>query len=67
MIFYIEHITNAVTSVKKVAEQDGEAIIIPKMKSLSLVRTKGSDRRLPIRRYPDRESKFSSIDDVFRG
>jgi hypothetical protein len=44
-------------SVKKDAEREDEAAIMPKMKSLSLVRTEGSDREL----------KFTRIDDVFRG
>jgi hypothetical protein len=35
--FYIEHITNPVTSVKKDVEQEDETSIMPKMKSLSLV------------------------------
>jgi hypothetical protein len=37
MIFYIEHITNPVTLVKKDVEQEDEASIMLKMKSLSLV------------------------------
>jgi hypothetical protein len=41
--FYIEYITNSVTSVKKDVEQEDGAIIILKMKSLSLVQTEGSD------------------------
>jgi hypothetical protein len=50
VIFYIEHITNPVTSVKKDAEQEDEAAIMPKMKLLSLIRTEGFDWRLPISR-----------------
>jgi hypothetical protein len=46
--FYIEHINKPVTSGKKDAEQEDEAAIMPKMKSFSLVRTEGFDRRLPI-------------------
>jgi hypothetical protein len=34
--------------MKKDAEQEDEEIIMPKMKSLSLVQTEVSDRRLPI-------------------
>jgi hypothetical protein len=48
--FHIEHITNPVTLVKKDAEQEDDATIMRKMKSLSLVWTEGSDRRLPISR-----------------
>jgi hypothetical protein len=48
--FHIEHITNPMPSVKKKVEQEDEAIIMSKRKSLNLVRTKGSDRRLPINR-----------------
>jgi hypothetical protein len=44
IIFYIEHIANPVTSVKKDAEQEDESIIMSKMKSHSLVQTEGSDR-----------------------
>jgi hypothetical protein len=46
--FHIERITNTVTSVKKDAEQEDEATIMLKMKPFSLVRTEGSDQRLPI-------------------
>jgi hypothetical protein len=48
--FYIEYITNSVISVKKDAEQEDGAIIILKMKSLSLVQTERSDLRLLISR-----------------
>jgi hypothetical protein len=37
MIFYIKHINNPVTSVKKDAEKEDESAIRSKMKSLSLV------------------------------
>jgi hypothetical protein len=46
--FHIEHIINPVTSVKKDAEQEDEATIMLKMKSLILFRTERSDRWLPI-------------------
>jgi hypothetical protein len=49
-LFYIEHITNPIISVKKDAKQEDEITIMPKMKSLSLVRTEGSNQRLPISR-----------------
>jgi hypothetical protein len=49
-LFNIEHITNPVTLVKKVTEQEGEATIQSKMKLISLVRTDASDQGLPIRR-----------------
>jgi hypothetical protein len=39
-----------VTSVKKEAEQEDEAIIMLKRKSFNLVRPEGSDRRLVINR-----------------
>jgi hypothetical protein len=48
--FYIKHITNPVISVKKYAEQEDEAIILSKMKLISLVWTEASDRWLSIRR-----------------
>jgi hypothetical protein len=47
-------------------EQENEATIMPKMKSLSLVQTEGSDRWLPISRQPDWEPKFIRIDVVFK-
>jgi hypothetical protein len=50
VIFYIKHITNPVTLVKKDVEQEDEAAIMPKMKLLSLIRIEGSDRLLPISR-----------------
>jgi hypothetical protein len=56
-----------VTSVKKEAKQKDEAIIMSKRKSLNLVRIEGSDRQLPISRYPDQELKFNRINDVFKG
>jgi hypothetical protein len=37
--FYIEHITNLVTSVKKDVKQEDETTILSKMKLISLVRT----------------------------
>jgi hypothetical protein len=40
--FHIEHITNPVTSLKKDAEQEDKAIILLKMKLISLVRTEAS-------------------------
>jgi hypothetical protein len=46
--FYIEHITNPMTSVKKHVEQEDEATIMSKMKLLNLIRTEGSDRWLLI-------------------
>jgi hypothetical protein len=48
--FYIKHITNPITLVKKDAEQEDEVAIMSKMKSVSLVRTEGSDQRLSISR-----------------
>jgi hypothetical protein len=55
------------TSVKKEAKQENQAIIMLKRKSFNLIRTEGSDRRLSISRLLDRELKFTIIDDVFRG
>jgi hypothetical protein len=65
--FHIEHITNPVTSGKKDAEQEAEATILSKMKSISLVRTETSDWWLSICWQPDRKLKFTKYDDVFRG
>jgi hypothetical protein len=47
---FIEHLPNPVTLVMKEVEQKDEATIMLKMKSISLVRTDGSDQRLPINR-----------------
>jgi hypothetical protein len=41
---FIKHITNAITSVKKDDKQEDETSIMPKMKSLSLIRTEESDQ-----------------------
>jgi hypothetical protein len=46
--FYIEHITNPVTSMKKDVEQEDKATILLKMKLISLVWIEASDRWLPI-------------------
>jgi hypothetical protein len=48
--FYIEHITNPVTSVKKEVEHEDEATIRLKMKSLIVVRIEESNQWLPISR-----------------
>jgi hypothetical protein len=46
--FYIKHITNPMTSVKKEVKQEDQAIIMSKRKSFNLVRTERFDRWLPI-------------------
>jgi hypothetical protein len=51
--FYCEHLPNPVTLVMKEVEQEDEQPIMSKIKPISLIRIKGSDRRLPTSRYLD--------------